>query len=72
MAESEGNQATVNQAAIQAVTAVMMVLRYTGMRPRTATKAKTWQTITLKSLQLECPGQVHRITSLQNGSQKHS
>ena len=36
MAESEGIQAIVTQAAIQAVTAVMMVLRDADAGPRTA------------------------------------
>ena len=39
MTESEGIQAVVNQAAIQAVTAVMLVPRDTDVRPWLATAA---------------------------------
>ena len=39
MAESEGIQAIVNLAAIQVVTAVMMVLRDTDVGPQPATTA---------------------------------
>ena len=39
MIESKGIQAIVNQAAIQAVTEVMMSLRDANLRPRSATTA---------------------------------
>ena len=43
MAESEGIQEIVNQAAIQAVTAVTMVLRDADSGPQSATKASPRQ-----------------------------
>ena len=69
MAESEGIQAVVKQAAIQVVTLVMMALTDADVGPQPATTAMPrepqrhdWPALEKALIQLECPGQVCWIT----------
>ena len=80
MPQSEGIQEMANQAATQAVTAVMMALRHMDVGPWLAPtvsprhiEAEAWQTSPRKALgQLECTGEVCWITKIWDGSHKHS